>query len=56
LVGAQVRWDKEITEPVKNTFFFYKEEQIFNEGKDRLKTVFSLSCLKDGRSPDIPIV
>jgi hypothetical protein len=27
LVGARVRWDKEITEPKKDTFFFCAEEK-----------------------------
>jgi hypothetical protein len=32
LVGAQVRWDKEITEPVKDTFFCGEEKQNLRLG------------------------
>jgi len=32
LVGAQVRWDKEITEPVKDTLFCGEEKQYLQLG------------------------
>jgi len=41
LVGAQVRWGKEITEPVKDTFFCAEEKQNLQLGAGSfVKNVF----------------
>jgi hypothetical protein len=56
LVGAEDRWDKEITEPMKDTFFCKEGKQDLQLGTRSFVTVFYFAWLKDEHPPDTLIV